>query len=219
MCVSLSRSRWSLSALRRYITRTYGAEAERTLWSRVQHTLAQAFLAVYPRLYDAAERFAPRHRWSCFQLLGVDIDIDSELKPWYIEANVNPSLGGSAAAFDDVNKERMLSEAFNVTRLLPYNVSAELGQYTERVQHWLQQSGRSLLVDDMSTSGKGQPEANPREALEQLALALWEHTQTRQFTRIFPAADAATRHRQLPYLQGRGRFNALLDDFVAAYAL
>lgn len=45
------------------------------------------------------------------------------VKPWFIEANVNPSLGGSPAPFDNRNKDLLMDDMFNMLGFTNFNVT------------------------------------------------------------------------------------------------
>ena len=54
-------------------------------------------------------------RYSCFELFGFDILLDSKLKPWLIEVNISPSLHSSSSLDLDV-KSPLATEVFNMAR-------------------------------------------------------------------------------------------------------
>ena len=72
------------------------------LWDRVCTSVATAVVAVYPSAALAHSKcFAPNrkeHDDRCFQLLGVDVLLDRQLKPWILEINNSPSLNLSTKA-------------------------------------------------------------------------------------------------------------------------
>jgi len=61
------------------------------------------------------------------------------LNPIFIEANVNPSLGGSQAAFDNHNKRLLMKEFFDLVGIRTF----EFGEYKKRLGQgilgWLEQ--------------------------------------------------------------------------------
>ena len=54
-------------------------------------------------------------KYSCFELFGFDILLDSKLKPWLLEVNISPSLHSSSTLDLDV-KSPLATEVFNMAR-------------------------------------------------------------------------------------------------------
>ena len=52
----------------------------------------------------------------CFQILGFDVMIDEDLKPWLIEVNHAPSLA-TESAFDLTVKESLVKDTINLLNL------------------------------------------------------------------------------------------------------
>jgi tubulin polyglutamylase TTLL5 len=53
------------------------------------------------------------HRTNCFEILGVDILIDSDLKPWLLEVNLSPSLACDSP-LDMSIKSTLVVDTFNI---------------------------------------------------------------------------------------------------------
>ena len=58
-------------------------------------------------------------KYSCFELFGFDILLDSKLKPWLLEVNISPSLHSSSTLDLDV-KSPLATEVFNMARCSAY---------------------------------------------------------------------------------------------------
>lgn len=59
----------------------------------------------------------------CFEVLGLDIMIDSKLNPWMIEVNHLPSFGTDSPLDLDI-KERLMDEVFDCLHVLPDDEAA-----------------------------------------------------------------------------------------------
>lgn len=60
------------------------------------------------------------YRNNCFELLGFDILIDSNLEPWLIEVNLSPSLGCDSL-LDQRIKGNLISDLFTLIGVVPLN--------------------------------------------------------------------------------------------------
>ena len=61
------------------------------VWLEIRRLARRLMLAVGPKIRPAVEAHVP-YRWNCFGLFGLDILLDSRLKPWLLECNLSPSL-------------------------------------------------------------------------------------------------------------------------------
>jgi hypothetical protein len=53
------------------------------------------------------------HRTNCFEILGFDVLIDSDLKPWLLEVNLSPSFA-SDSPLDLSIKSNLITDTFNL---------------------------------------------------------------------------------------------------------
>jgi hypothetical protein len=60
---------------------------------------------------------------NCFELLGYDVLIDANLKPWLIEVNSSPSLG-TDSAFDEATKTQLVADTIALVDPLPFDHAA-----------------------------------------------------------------------------------------------
>lgn len=63
-------------------------------------------------------------RNSCFELLGFDILLDSDLKPWLLEVNLAPSLACDSP-IDLTIKSNLLNDTLNLVGLKKYDRKKE----------------------------------------------------------------------------------------------
>ena len=61
------------------------------LWSRIYDVIIKTILCGENYVVTAMRK-SRVHRTNCFEMLGFDILIDSDLKPWLIEVNLSSSM-------------------------------------------------------------------------------------------------------------------------------
>lgn len=64
------------------------------------------------------------HRTNCFEILGFDVLIDSDLKPWLLEVNLSPSLA-TDSPLDHTIKSTLLTDAFNLVGIKRFDRKKE----------------------------------------------------------------------------------------------
>ncbi len=52
----------------------------------------------------------------CFQLLGTDVDLDTNYHPWILESNINPTID-SMLSFERDSKFEMLRRVFTMVKI------------------------------------------------------------------------------------------------------
>jgi hypothetical protein len=102
--------KWSLSALFRHLA-TAGVDIP-LLWSRIYDVIIKAILSVEDVVLESSRNLGVG-RSNCFELLGFDILIDSDLKPWLLEVNLSPSLACDSP-LDFHLKSNLVAETLNL---------------------------------------------------------------------------------------------------------
>merc|ERR1719382_2132421 len=178
-------------------------------------------------------------RYSCFELFGFDILLDSKLKPWLIEVNISPSLHSSSSLDLDV-KSPLATEVFNMAR---YHIPNKMRLKEQKEA--LEQMGykdmaslcheRRLYVKEISKLERikhdkynalvslSQETVPPPSILDdltpddtrQLVLAEDELATSRRFTRIFPTASS---HRYFKFMEKPRYHNLLLSAWEQKYS-
>jgi hypothetical protein len=64
------------------------------------------------------------HRTNCYEVLGFDILIDSDLKPWLIEVNITPSLACDSP-LDTAIKSTVAVDTFNLVGIKRFDRKKE----------------------------------------------------------------------------------------------
>lgn len=87
------------------------------VWMNIEDILIKTILSIEDKLFKAAENNVP-FRNNCFSLLGFDVLVDSKLKPWLLEVNLNPSLGVDSV-LDMKIKSQMMADIFTLIGVTP----------------------------------------------------------------------------------------------------
>ena len=82
--------KWSLQQLKdHFMTNELDWE---TFWCKVKDLIIKTVLSVETIVNNGMDMYVP-HRSNCFDLLGFDVMVDTDLQPWLVEVNLSPSMG------------------------------------------------------------------------------------------------------------------------------
>jgi tubulin polyglutamylase TTLL6/13 len=108
-------SKRSLRWFMKWLEETHGAEAREKVWARMSDLCIKMMIAVQPILQHEYEHGMTKDSTKseegsrCFQILGVDVMIDENLRPWLIEVNHLPSFKGDTPLDVDI-KSRLIEQ-------------------------------------------------------------------------------------------------------------
>lgn len=95
---------------------------------RIEDIIIKTIISIEPKMYKTWEKSVP-FRTNCFQFLGFDILIDSNLKPWLLEVNMSSSLA-TETNMDFKIKSAMMANILSLVGVEPlstkYNVSERI---------------------------------------------------------------------------------------------
>lgn len=118
--------KWSLSDLKAYLKEKHplGEDAWKTIEKRCDDVVVKTFLSVEAYIITRIRaECADRVGRSCFELYGLDLMVDDQLKVLLIEVNIMPSLA-TGTSLDTAVKSRMLAHMLTLIRAVPYVRSA-----------------------------------------------------------------------------------------------
>lgn len=96
--------KWQVKNLKLFLESTKGFEVTKDLFEGINAIIIHSLKAVQDKVMNE------RH---CFELLGYDILIDSNLKPWLIEVNASPSLSATTSR-DKQMKVNMINDILEI---------------------------------------------------------------------------------------------------------
>jgi len=90
--VNLKRGhKWALQTLFKYLNEAYPNLNVDNLWQQIIDIVIKTLLNCRPAINGVIKKYQ-RFVYNSFELLGFDIMLDSNFKPWLLEVNVSPSL-------------------------------------------------------------------------------------------------------------------------------
>ena len=138
---------------------------------------------------------------NCFELLGFDIMIDSQLEAWLIEVNMSPSLGCDSP-LDQRVKGNLVSDLFTLTGVVPLDrrqtqfnqtmkKAGTYGSYAVPIAGQPQKRDKSKKKkQDVAAADKAADKANlARNQAEAIKDTELEFKRRGGFKRIFPNID------------------------------
>ncbi|XP_023290516.1 tubulin polyglutamylase TTLL4 [Orussus abietinus] len=222
--------KWTIKTLWSYLEKEHVNVSK--LWASMKDIVVKTMIAGESSI-NALTRANTTTRYSCFELFGVDILLDENLKPWLLEVNISPSLQ-SSSPLDEAVKGPLIRNVFNMVGYqIPPNVSsseaAKIGKryqvdpvchdvrlyrtslsYQEKHKQSLYANAkcRSDYLDDII-------EDLTPDDVRHLVVYEDELTQLDRFERIFPTCSS---HRYFQFFEAPRYYNMLFDAWEEKYA-
>ncbi|XP_014293793.1 tubulin polyglutamylase TTLL6 isoform X3 [Halyomorpha halys] len=174
-------SKRKLSTLNDYLRRQFHDVSK--LWDDIDDVIIKTVLLALPTLQHNYKAAFPSHRnrQACFELLGFDLILDNNLKPYLLEVNHSPSFHTDAPIDREV-KEALIIDTFKILNL-PKNIKHSVmiedkRNVTNRLLKDLQNTPSSPLSNHS---------VKPISSEEQLKkLELYEKEHRGNFRKIYP---------------------------------
>lgn len=109
-------SKWTLSALSRYLEQERGIDWDTEVWPQVKDLVVKAIIAADAKVNTQVKMHVPGN--NCFELYGADIMLDSQLRAWLIEFNTGPALN-TPTPLDKEVKSRVVADMFHIVGFTP----------------------------------------------------------------------------------------------------
>eukprot|EP00392_Amoebophrya_sp_AT5.2_P005849 g5859.t1 len=126
-------SKRSLLWFWKHVDEEYGEKERKLLWKKCKQLCVKMMLAVQPALAHEYYCGMPKdgaklkttNRCRCFALLGVDIMVDRNLKPWLLETNHLPSFATETDLDYDI-KKRLIEQTLDLIPIVPCALGKKL---------------------------------------------------------------------------------------------
>ncbi|XP_037962826.2 tubulin monoglutamylase TTLL4 isoform X2 [Plutella xylostella] len=216
--------KWTLQTLFTYLKTEKQVDTD-TLWANIKDLVIKTILAGEYSI-SALSKAHLQSRYNCYELFGIDVLLDENLKPWLLEVNISPSLH-SASPLDVHVKGALVRSVFNLAQFHAprqaqdhtHNFNGLLFDprlYTiylskeERDKHliYTNMEDREMYLRDILTT------LTPDD-VRHLLQAEDELTQAKHLDRVFPTRRT---HRYLKYMPGARYYNRLFDAWETRYS-
>ncbi|AIO02096.1 tubulin tyrosine ligase, putative [Leishmania panamensis] len=120
--------KWCLSDFKRHLASHHplGLDAWYRIQSECEDVVIKTFLSIEHSVVEEVTRnCADSSGRNCFELFGLDLMADTNLKVRLLEVNIMPSLA-TASSLDKAVKSRMLAHLLTLVRVIPYRRDSQL---------------------------------------------------------------------------------------------
>jgi len=232
--------KWTLKSLWRHFDEEGIDHTE--IWEKIKDLMIKTVISAENSM---ATLFSQNlgSRYSCYELFGFDILLDSKLKPWLIEVNISPSLHSTSSLDLDV-KSPLATEVFNMARYHIPNrlrlkdqkeIASKMGYkdmtmlcherrlYVKEISKAEKIKHDTFIGEFMSTSSTTGNYLPPMGLLDHLTpddsrhlvVSEDELATSRRFTRIFPTSQSFKYFR---FLEKPRYYNLLLAAWEQRYS-
>ena len=181
--------KWSLSALMKFLAEN--SIDTQTVTSNIYDLIIKTIIAIEPSVVTLCKKMALGKN-NCFDLLGFDIILDSDLKPWLLEVNLSPSLA-TDSPLDLKIKSNLIADTLNLVGVKQYDRKKEcLNKLKARIRA---RKNQMKAFDSKVRSSR--PES--RMVTERISFSKFksfiadlidEENRLGNFVRIFPCEDS-----------------------------
>jgi len=228
--------KWTLKTLWRHFDAA-GIDHS-VIWEKIKDLMIKTVLSAETNLVNLHNSNVAS-KYSCFELFGFDILLDSKLKPWLLEVNISPSLHSSSTLDLDV-KSPLATEVFNMARYHIPNrlkqkeqteIAAKMG-YANITQLCFD---RRLYIKELSKAERNKHELYVQQAacsedtlppmgmldhltpddVRTLVVSEDELATSQRFTRIFPNVNS---HKYFKFTEKPRYYNLLLSAWEQMYS-
>eukprot|EP00854_Cymbomonas_tetramitiformis_P004019 gene4019-4987_t len=222
-------NKWSLTALWQYL-RDEGHSQEKVdqVWENIKNTIGKTIIAADTHINTQLNTRCSFPN-ACYELFGVDIMLDSTLKPWLIEVNTSPDLSPSSP-MDKRIKGEVLTWLFHMLRFVPVDKKEIEQQEEDSKQSQLLYGRRASTNGQAGPAQPGMPlppVSSARTRLHNSAELPWwtsltevdlemiktsqdEYNSCGPYQRVIPSEDPYL----LPFFEVQRRFNNILHQWV-----
>jgi len=123
--------KWSFQALNKHLEKI-GIDMN-LLWSRIYDVILKSLMSVDGYIQAGIKKMVTKN--ICFELLGFDILLDADMKPWLMEVNLSPSLA-TESPLDLKIKSNLFVDTMNLVCIHKYDRKKEnLNKIKNRVKN------------------------------------------------------------------------------------
>ncbi|XP_023939031.2 tubulin monoglutamylase TTLL4 isoform X2 [Bicyclus anynana] len=223
--------KWTLQTLFQYLKTEQNVDTD-ALWESIKDLVIKTIISGEASI-SSLTKANITSRYNCYELFGIDVLLDEDLKPWLLEVNISPSLH-SASPLDIHVKGPLVSTVLNIAQFqvpvktnidvlskekptklagLPYDSRLYTVYLSkeERDKHiiYTNMDDRDMYLRDILST------LTPDD-VRHLIQAEDELTQTGPMERVFPTEHS---HKYLGYLAGPRYYNRLFDAWESRYCL
>ncbi|KAJ8709077.1 hypothetical protein PYW07_008903 [Mythimna separata] len=221
--------KWTLQTLLQYLKSEKLVDTD-ALWDAMKDLVIKTIISGEASI-SSLTKANVTSRYNCYELFGIDVLLDEDLKPWLLEVNISPSLH-SASPLDIHVKGPLVTTVLNLAQFqVPVKTNLEMLSkdkpqklaglpydsrlYTvylskeERDKHiiYTNMDDRDMYLRDILST------LTPDD-VRHLLQSEDELTQTGDMERIFPTCDT---HKYLGFLAGPRYYNRLFDAWESRY--
>uniref|UniRef100_A0A8C9EUF0 Tubulin tyrosine ligase like 6 n=1 Tax=Pavo cristatus TaxID=9049 RepID=A0A8C9EUF0_PAVCR len=151
------------------------------LWEDIEDIIIKTLISAHPVVKHNYQSCFPNHTTSCacFEILGFDILLDRNLKPWLLEVNHSPSFTTDSHLDHEV-KDALLFDTINLINVHACNKRKVMEEDKQRAKERLLQAHRTAHVSRHEGS-EGSQAAWLSEAED------YENSHLGSYRRIYPA--------------------------------
>ena len=203
-------SKWSIQGLRDWMEDEDLDFDE--VWADVTDLVVKTIISAQPVLAHNYARVLPPESgndgYSCFEILGLDVMLDEDLKPWLIEVNHSPSFTADSP-LDLSVKEELISDAIELVRIDPRAIKRAQAEEKASSLSRLMGGARVGSNSGAKTADGDPPKTRltPEEIVERRAACVaarerWEENHSGSFDIAYPSLDFAKQRLYRRLLEG-----------------